>query len=267
MRYTIPARPRMALADATRVPARKGLGHLLVALALVVAGHSSTVAAAPWIDQASTRVSTADADAAAAGRPPATVVVLDPPSAEVTELVRWVTASRDNGGMPYLIIDKADAAVFAFDPAGHLQAAAPVLLGLARGDRSVAAVGDERLSAIRPQDRITPAGRFVSSLAHDPHGKEILWVDYKDAIALHAVVKGTPQEHRAERLQSPISADHRISYGCINVPLDFYKGFVSPAFAHTSGIVYILPETSTGRRLFWSDKGGYGASLPVQAPP
>lgn len=262
MRYTMRARPRMALADATRVPAREGLGHLLVALTLVIACHSSTVAANPWIDPASTRLSSAGEASAVAGRPPAPGV-----SAEVTELVRWVTASRDNGSMPYLIIDKTDAAVFAFDAAGHLQAAAPVLLGLARGDHSVAGVGDERMANIRPQDRITPAGRFVSSLAHDPHGKEILWVDYKDAIALHAVVKGTPQEHRAERLQSPTSADNRISYGCINVPLKFYQRFVSPAFAHTSGIVYILPETSSGRRLFWSDKVGHGASPPISAQP
>lgn len=267
MWYTIPARPWMVLADAARVPANEGLGHLLVALTLVIACHSSTVAARPWIDPASTRLSSTGEASAVAGRPPAPGVGLNPPSAEVTELVQWVIASRDNGGMPYLIIDKTDAAVFAFDAAGHLRAAAPVLLGLARGDRSVAGVGDERMATIRPQDRITPAGRFVSSLAHDPHGKEILWVDYKDAIALHAVVKGTPQEHRAQRLQSPTSADNRISYGCINVPLKFYQRFVSPAFAHTSGIVYILPETSSGRRLFWSDKVGHGASLSISAQP
>ncbi|TAM63359.1 MAG: L,D-transpeptidase [Rhodanobacter sp.] len=169
--------------------------------------------------------------------------------------------------MPYLIIDKINAAVFIFDAAGHLQAGAPALLGLARGDHSVEGVGDERISAIRPQDRITPAGRFVASLGHDPHGKEILWVDYNDAIALHPVVKGTPRERRAERLQSATSADNRISYGCINVPLKFYKRFVSPAFTHTSGIVYILPEISSTRRLFGPDKVEPGATLPVPAQP
>lgn len=239
----------------------------MVALTLVLACHSTTVAASGRSDPASASRHSPSGVEAVAGRAAAPGVGLNPPSAEVTELVQWVITSRDNGGMPYLIIDKANAAVFAFDAAGHLQAAAPVLLGLARGDRSVAGVGDEKMSAIRPQDRVTPAGRFVSSLARDAHGKEILWVDYKDAIALHPVVKGTPLERRAERLQSPSSADNRISYGCINVPPTFYRSFVSPAFTHTSGIVYILPETSSGRRSFWSDKVGHGAGSPIPAQP
>lgn len=163
-------------------------------------------------------------------------------SPAVVDFTHWVVATHDNAGMPYLIIDKANAAVFAFDASGQLQASAPALLGLARGDRSVPGVGNMKMSTIRPQERITPAGRFVASLGHDPHGKEILWIDYADAIALHPVVKGTPQERRAERLASPSSSDNRISYGCINVPWVFYRKFVSPAFAHTNGVVYILPE-------------------------
>ncbi|MFC5526707.1 L,D-transpeptidase [Rhodanobacter ginsengisoli] len=248
----------MAVACAARLPAYAGFRHLLVVLTLVIACHSATVAASPWIDSASIGLGTAK-EASDGG--------LNSPSAEVTDLAQWVIASRNNDGMPYLVIDKVNAAVFVFDAAGHLQAAAPALLGLARGDQSVEGVGDEKMSAIRPQDRITPAGRFVASLGHDPHGKEILWVDYKDAIALHPVVKGTPRERRAERLRSPTSADNRISYGCINVPLKFYKRFVSPAFTHTSGIVYILPETSSARRLFGSGKVEPGATLSVPAQP
>ena len=188
-------------------------------------------------------------------------------SSTVANLAQWVVATRDNAAMPYVIIDKVHAEVFMFDTAGHVQAAAPALLGLARGDHSVAGVGDEKMSAIRPQDRITPAGRFVASLGRDPHGKEILWVDYKNAIALHPVVKGTAQERRAERLASPTSADHRISYGCINVPLTFYRKFISPAFAQTSGVVYILPETSSAPALFGSYKVGAGSTSAAAEQP
>ncbi|KZC15959.1 hypothetical protein RHOFW510R12_08005 [Rhodanobacter sp. FW510-R12] len=163
--------------------------------------------------------------------------------------------------MPYVIIDKVNAQVFVFDPAGHLQAAAPALLGWARGDRSVEGIGDRKMSTIRPQDRITPAGRFTASLGHNSQGKEILWIDYKDAIALHPVVKGTPRERRAERLKSPAAADKRISYGCINVPLKFYEKFISPAFAHTSGIVYILPEEPSTGDLFGSYTFGTDTKL------
>ena len=71
------------------------------------------------------------------------------------------------------------------------------------------------------------------------------------------MVKGTPQEHRAERLNSPSSADNRVSFGCINVPAAFYDKFVSPAFKSTNGVVYILPETRTAQEVF----GSYDVAL------
>jgi hypothetical protein len=166
------------------------------------------------------------------------------PSPEVTHAVRWIIASADNHGMPFAIVDKVKANVFVFDAGGRLQGADAALLGLARGDRSAAGIRDRKVSDIRPEDRITPAGRFLVSLDHDIHGKEILLIDYDAAIALHAVVKGTPIERRAQRLSSATAQDNRISYGCINVPLTFYQQVVSPAFTGTSGVVYILPESS-----------------------
>jgi hypothetical protein len=44
-------------------------------------------------------------------------------------------------------------------------------------------------------------------------------------------------------LATPTPSDNPISYGCINVPANFYNNVVSPAFAGTYGIVYVLPET------------------------
>jgi hypothetical protein len=123
------------------------------------------------------------------------------------------------------------------------------------------------MSAIRPRDRITPAGRFLASLDHDVHGNEILLFDYADSIALHAVVKGTPQERRAQRLESATSQDNRISFGCINVPLQFYEKVVSPAFAHTAGLVYILPETSGAIEMFARHDAGVDARKQTPAQP
>lgn len=210
----------------------------------------------------------------ATGRVPAAMSVTEAEKAgattvspEVADLARRVMASRDNEGMPYVIIDKAHATVSVFDAAGQLRASAPALLGLASGDHSVEGVGDQPMSAIRPQDRITPAGRFVASLGRDPHGREILWVDYADAIALHPVVKGTPQERRAERLASPSPADNRISYGCINVPPAFYQQFISPAFAGSSGIVYILPEKDGTPPPRGSEHVAGEAATPAIGPP
>ena len=173
-------------------------------------------------------------------------------SLQAIHVANWVVDSADNQGMPFMIIDKVNATVMIFDAGGQLQGATPALLGLARGDDSAPGIGQRKLSSIRPDERTTPAGRFVASRGRDINGKDMLWVDYESAISLHPVVKGTPSERRSQRLDSPTPDDHRISYGCINVPLKFYERLVSPAFTGTSGIVYILPETRTAQEVFGS---------------
>jgi len=175
--------------------------------------------------------------------------LLQSASEEVKRVARWVLDSRDNGGLPFLLIDKVNAQVLAFSPAGQLQGITPALLGMARGDRMLAP-NDAPMSAMPPQVRITPAGRFVSRLAFDSDGKELLVLDYDASLSLHAVLKGTPKERRAERLKSATPQDNRISYGCVNVPGDFYAKVVSPAFTKTKGIVYVLPETKPAGELF-----------------
>lgn len=189
-----------------------------------------------------------------------------PASSEVRHVAHWSLDSGDNGGMPYMIIDKVNARVFVFDSSGQLRGAEPALLGMGVGDVTAEGTGELRLAAIRPQDRITPAGRFVASLDRDLKGQEILWIDYDDALALHRVVKGQPSERRAQRLQSASVADNRISYGCVNVPVRFYEDVVSPVFRGTGGIVYILPEAGLARDLFDSYEvgGTTEAGDPVQ---
>lgn len=171
-------------------------------------------------------------------------------SAEVRRMADWVVASTDNGSLAFVIIDKKDAEVFAFDAQGRILGAAPALLGLGIGDDSVPGVGNKPLSAIRPQDRTTPAGRFTAFLGHEAGHPDFFWVDYKNAVALHRVVRGTPKEHRAERLASPTPADNRITFGCINVPVDFFEHIVLPAFKGRRGMVYILPEVKPMRAFF-----------------
>ena len=128
---------------------------------------------------------------------------------------------------------------------------------MARGDRLLAP-NSATLAQMRPQERITPAGRFVSRLAIDSDGKQLLVLDYDAAISLHPVIKGTPEERRAERLKSSTARDNRISYGCINVPAEFYTTIVSPTFASTKGVVYVLPETRPASELFGLDKVATG---------
>lgn len=174
-------------------------------------------------------------------------------SADVRHVAAWIASTGDNQAMPYLIVDKVAARVYVFDAAGRLEGTAAALLGMERGDGSAEGLGTRPLSAIVPDQRTTPAGRFVASLGLDLKGQDILWVDYGTSLALHRVVKGTAAERRAARLQSPTPIDNRISYGCINVPVAFFETFVRPAFKQSSGVVYILPEMSPARTLFKSD--------------
>jgi hypothetical protein len=173
-------------------------------------------------------------------------------SENARRMADWVVDSGDNQGMPFVIVDKVDARVFVFDADGQLKGAAPVLLGLARGDDTIPGIGNRKMSEIRAEERITPAGRFLASLGYNFHGKDILWVDYDDALSLHRVVTSNPKERRLERLASPKPLDHRISYGCINVPAEFYDHAVKPTFTGTYGVVYVLPEIRSNSEIFRS---------------
>jgi len=171
-------------------------------------------------------------------------------SRNAQKMADWVADSRDNRGMPFAIVDKTDAKVFVFDAWGRLRGAAPVLLGLAKGDYNVPGIGSRKISEIRPDERTTPAGRFVASIGLNAKKIDVLWVDYKNAVSLHRVVTNNPQERRLERLASTTSLDKRISYGCINVPAIFFDTVVKPAFKGTYGIVYVLPETRPISEIF-----------------
>ncbi len=173
-------------------------------------------------------------------------------SDQTRHMADWVIDSGDNRSLPFAIIDKMDAKVFVFDAHGRLRGAAPVLLGLTAGDSSVPGIGNRELSDIRPEERTTPAGRFVASLGYNFKGKDVLWVDYKNAVSLHRVITTNPKERRLERLASPKPLDRRISYGCINVPAKFFDNVVIPAFTGTKGVVYVLPEIRPISEIFTS---------------
>lgn len=164
------------------------------------------------------------------------------PGRDARRLADWVIDSGDNKRMPFVVIDKVAARVFLFEMDGRLRGAAAALLGIARGDDSAPGVGDRELSAIPVKDRTTPAGRFEASLGRNYGGKEILWVDYEASISMHPVINTVPSERRPHRLATETPLDNRISFGCINVPLPFFKEVVSPSFKGTNGIVYVLPE-------------------------
>ena len=175
-----------------------------------------------------------------------------PYSEAASELTNWIIASGDNGGLPFIVIDKIVAEVFVFDARGQPLGATPALLGVTPGDESAEGVGDRELSDIKPEDRTTPAGRFVANFGPASGNRTVLWVDYATSISLHPVITTNKKERRLQRLNSPSSDDNRITYGCINVPAAFYADVVLPLLRDTAGVVYILPETKPLKEVFQS---------------
>jgi hypothetical protein len=215
-----------------------------ICLGLVVVGLASSPAAA--------EEGTADVAPAATHLAKTKLANFDGAHApdDVRKLADWIVTSGDNHGMSFVIVEKPQAEVFAFDAGGKILGAAPCLIGVQPGDDSAPGIGTKSLAEITPDMRTTPAGRFVSSLGPDLGKKDVLWVDYADAISLHRVVNNVRSQRRPERLASPTPLDNRISWGCINVPAKFFDQVVEPAFTGTSGVVYILPEIKSMQQVF-----------------
>ncbi|HEX6860868.1 MAG TPA: L,D-transpeptidase [Caulobacteraceae bacterium] len=168
----------------------------------------------------------------------------------VSDLAEWVRRTHDNQDLPFVIIDKTAAVAALYAGDGEMMAVTPVLIGLTVGDDSVPGIGDRELRDVRPEDRTTPAGRFIGGYGPAADGKRVLWVDFPTALSLHPVVTSNPRERRLERLESPAIDDNRISFGCINVPPSFYSDMVEPMFANNNGVFYILPEQKTVAEVF-----------------
>src|SRR5688572_27326874 len=91
---------------------------------------------------------------------PVSLDYLQSAAPEVRDTVQWVAASKDNAGLPFMVVDKVNARVYAFNPIAQLKATAPMLLGMGVGDQ-VLVSPDAPMSAIPPQKRITPDRKSV----------------------------------------------------------------------------------------------------------
>jgi len=172
-------------------------------------------------------------------------------SVEVRILARSAFEARDAQARPFAVVDKKQARLFVFSADGRLAGAAPVLLGLARGDASSAPDLARRTpGGLAPWERTTPAGRFESAPGRNDKGEAIVWVDYATAIAIHRLRPAPASERRPQRLASPTPQDNRISLGCIVVAPSFYDDVVAPTLGRQHGTVYVLPDAGDWRDVF-----------------
>ncbi len=174
------------------------------------------------------------------------------PSPDARSVADWVVDSRDHKKMSFVIVDKKDAKVYVFNPSGQLKDASVALLGSAHGDDSAPGIGDKPLSQVLPEEKTTPAGRFIAELGMNTKGEDIVWVDYAAAVSMHRVRANVPSEQRLERLASPTIDDNRISFGCINLPPEFYENTLKPTVQAGATVIYVLPETRRPDKTFAS---------------
>ncbi|MBC7620482.1 MAG: L,D-transpeptidase [Candidatus Saccharibacteria bacterium] len=169
------------------------------------------------------------------------------PDSATATLLQRIQSTRDNQGRPFAILNKQLATLHVFAADGQERATSPVLLGLAHGDRSVPGIGTRKIADILPQERTTPAGRFVTEPGLNTQDEDIVWIDYDAAVSMHRLRATHQSERRPQRLASPTPDDNRITYGCVNVPAHFYDNYIKPVFGRVEGIVYILPESGPGK--------------------
>ena len=152
-------------------------------------------------------------------------------SADARYAVAWILATADNQGLPFVIVDKKDGR-------------------MAPGDQSVPGIGEREPSRILPQERTTPAGRFLSEPGRNLTGEAVVWINYSEGLAIHRLRPGKSHDQRLQRLTSITPGDNRISLGCVIVDVAFYEAVVTPVLGKNTSMVYVLPETQPVTTLF-----------------
>jgi hypothetical protein len=172
-------------------------------------------------------------------------------STDVQQLLRWVHASHDAKGLPFAVVDKRNAKLYVFHRDGKLAGSTSALLGATTGDFIAPGVGERaQHGQVRDDERTTPAGRFVSEPGRNTSGEHVIWVDYDSAFAIHRLRPGRSHAAREVRLESPKAADHRVSLGCVVVPVAFYRKVVEGVLGKSRAVVYVLPETRSMAEVF-----------------
>lgn len=174
------------------------------------------------------------------------------PSPDARHVADWAVFTSNHRTHAFVVVDKKDARVYVFSPEGKLMRSAPALLGAAIGDDSFPGIGDKPLKEVLPEEKTTPAGRFMAEPGRNTNNEDIVWVDYDAAVSMHRIRPTVAAERRLERLASRAIDDNRISFGCINLPITFYEDVLSPTVQKYGAVVYVLPDVKTPRQVFGS---------------
>ncbi len=216
--------------------------------------HEAERALAILEDRASPDAATPPAAQVPPPQQPPTLTAADfrdaEPTPEARHMADWVVARHDNGRMSFVVLDKRDARLYVFKPNCELVGDTPVLLGSAHGDDTYPGIGDVPIAQVKPYQRTTAAGRFVTRPGLDADHTDVVWLDYDAALAMHRVINKVKAERRLEHLANPNPKARRISWGCINIPIPFFDAYISPVFGKHPGVTYVIPERKTFAQVF-----------------
>ncbi len=168
-------------------------------------------------------------------------------SADVHLVVDWMMRNNKHRGHPFIIADKVNSLLFAFDANGALLAKTLALFGAARSDVMTDEQASKPLEGLLPADMITPAGLFVGEAYLSPsYGKSVRFAEYAQT---NMLIHRAPGAKRLTRLQSPPGSGTRITLGCINLRPEFMDKVLMPNFSGESTVV-VLPETQSAKSFF-----------------
>jgi hypothetical protein len=175
------------------------------------------------------------------------------PSADARLALQWVLERDDHRQRPFAIVDKKAARIHVYAASGAPLGDAPVLLGATPGDSGLdAPLGTRDPRRLTAAERTTPAGRFEAQPGRNLQGEAIVWLDYGAALAIHRLRPAPAHQQRELRMRSARVDDHRISLGCVVVPVAFYEQVVAPTLGRQPAVVYILPESRSVTSMFAS---------------
>ena len=149
-------------------------------------------------------------------------LALEGSSPQVHRIASWIIATNDHGDLPFVVIDKSHAKLFAFNGSGRLLGSTLVTMDRGHGMPSASASA--------------PAGRFVADNWHSGGAGRIGWANSAAVFYVH----GTASAASAQPMQSEASPHHAIAGASLQVPEDFYRRYLEP-LGHQGSVAYVLP--------------------------
>jgi hypothetical protein len=151
-------------------------------------------------------------------------------------------------GKAFIIADKPNGMIHAFDADGTVIAQDTALYGKDKGD-----VLDGKSSLTGAGAKITPAGKFSLKVQKDDKYTggytitmpQTVQFEGDGVIAVHAAYLGNKVEDRQGRLATKGADDKRISYGCINTSHDTFLNKLLPNIGKfDGGMSFVLPDNA-----------------------